>query len=82
MAKKSTYSITEAKNELTRLVRSVDERPVEITRRGRTTAWIISDEDFRRLKAKTKGFAASLREIGPVEIPLGDRSVAGRNPWE
>lgn len=74
--------MTDAKNQFPRIVRGVAKCPVEITKRGRTTAWVISDEEFRRLTAAKKGFAASLREIGPVEIPLGDREIEGSNPWD
>lgn len=46
----SSYSISEAKDRLARLVHEAEsEGPVELTRRGRPVAVVLGLEDYRRL---------------------------------
>jgi prevent-host-death family protein len=51
------YSIAEARDKFTKLVRRVEEKaPVEITRRGKTVAVLMSVEEYQRLQARQRGF--------------------------
>lgn len=51
----NTYSIAEAKAHLAQVVRQAEERgPVELTRRGRPVAMVISIPDYQRLGGKPK----------------------------
>ena len=51
------FSIAEARDKFTRLVRRVEEKaPVELTRRGKTVAVLMSIEEYRRLQAQQRGF--------------------------
>lgn len=51
------YSIAEAKDQLPALVREVAEAPVEITRRGKAVALVISMDEFERLRQGRQNFA-------------------------
>lgn len=48
-----TYSITEARNQFATLIRNAEEKkqPVQVTRRGRPVAVILSTEAYARLVA-------------------------------
>lgn len=53
----SSYSIAEAKNHFTELVHKAElHTPVEITRRGRPVAVLLSIDDYRRLENKRSDF--------------------------
>lgn len=49
----TTYSIAEARNQFTALVRDAEEsnQPVQVTRRGQPVAVILSAEEYARLLA-------------------------------
>jgi len=50
-----TYSIAEAKSHLSRLVHLVEEGvPVELTRRGRPVAVVLSIEEYKQLRTPRK----------------------------
>ena len=50
-----TYSIAEAKSHLSRLVHQVEEgAPVELTRRGRPVAVLLSIQEYKRLQTPRK----------------------------
>lgn len=54
-----SYSIAEAKNLLGRLVHEAEEGPpVELTRRGRPVAMVVSVPEFERLSQPRRGFTA------------------------
>jgi len=78
---KKTYSIAEAKDGFTRLIRIVEAGDhVHITRRGRPVAVLLSREVFETLEPKRPGFAEALarfRElVGPEDL-LDDEDLAG-----
>lgn len=51
------YSIAEAKNKLTKIVRDVEQtEPVEFTRHGKTVAVLMSAEEYSRLQKRGDGF--------------------------
>ena len=56
----TTYSIADARNKFTALIRDVEKtaRPVEITRRGEPVVVILSTEEYARLlgQQKKQGF--------------------------
>jgi len=59
----STYSIAEARDALTGLVHRVEEgEPIQLTRRGRPVAVLISVAEYRRLKApaESRRFGSAL----------------------
>jgi prevent-host-death family protein len=61
---KRTVTIAEAKNELPKIVHSAERgQPIEITRRGRPVAAIVSLQDYLRLQAATGGFWKSLQSF-------------------
>lgn len=87
-----SYSIAEAKNHLSGLVHEVEEQgPVELTRRGRPVAMVISMEEFERLQQPKAGvwdairqwraeMGDDLKDLDPDEIWGGIRSSsAGRD---
>ena len=58
------YSIADARDHLTQLVHSVEQgKPIEITRRGKRVAILLSAEDFDRLSAHQGSFGSSLAEF-------------------
>jgi antitoxin Phd len=51
------FSISHARDKLTSLVRRVEaRRPIELTRRGKTVAVLMSADEYRRLTAGERGF--------------------------
>ena len=71
----SDYSIAEAKNQLTRLVRRAEqEAPVTLTRRGRPVAVIVSVATFERLTAG-RGDLWSAIEQWRASAPLDQLDV-------
>jgi antitoxin Phd len=51
------YSIAEARNRFTAIVRQAErESPVELTRRGKPVAVILSIQEYRRLSGASGGF--------------------------
>ena len=53
-----SYSIAEAKNHFTEIVHEAEQHaPVEITRRGRPVAILLSIDDYRRLENRHSNFA-------------------------
>lgn len=61
-----TYSITEARNQFPTLIRNAEEKkqPVQVTRRGRPVAVILSAEAYARLVANQpqRNFWAACQE--------------------
>ena len=47
----TTYSIAEARNHFTALIRQAEEGPIHITRRGESVAVISSASEYERLSA-------------------------------
>ncbi len=81
------YSISEAKNHLHRLVRAAESGgAVEITRRGRPVAMLVSMEEYERLHGRRVGFWQALedfRRIAGNEMAVGDevfRDLRDRSP--
>lgn len=76
----SPCSIAEARNHLTELIREVEHgRPIEISRRGKVVAVIVSEAAFHRRKTRRNGFAKALREFMATRSPEGvvtDREIA------
>jgi antitoxin Phd len=59
---KRTVTIAEAKNELPKIVHRAERgQSIEITRRGRPVAVIVSIQDYLRLQAATGGFWKSVQ---------------------
>ncbi|WP_347248417.1 type II toxin-antitoxin system Phd/YefM family antitoxin [Zoogloea sp.] len=59
----STYSIAEARDALTGLIHRVEEgEPIQLTRRGRPVAVLISVAEYQRLKApvESRSFGSAL----------------------
>ncbi|HYX26253.1 MAG TPA: type II toxin-antitoxin system Phd/YefM family antitoxin [Thermoanaerobaculia bacterium] len=73
-----TYSIAEARDNLTSVVQEAEEgTQVELTRQGKPVAVLVGVEDFERLSKKKPGFweayqefrrTADLSELDPDEI--------------
>jgi prevent-host-death family protein len=60
----SRYSIAEAKTHLTSIVRDVEKRsPVELTRRGKPVAVIVSIDEYRRLTTPGGSFWDALEKF-------------------
>ena len=82
------HSITEARRNLPRLVREAEHgKTVELTRRGKTVAVLVSHRKFERLGAGWRSFAEAYREfnttvdleklnLDPDEIFAGARDAA------
>lgn len=53
----SKYSIAEARNQLSSIIRATETgQRIKLTRRGRTVAVILSYREFERLSGQQKGF--------------------------
>lgn len=90
-----SYSIAEAKNVLGRVVHEAEEgSPVELTRRGRPVAMVVSVPEFERLSQPRRGFTAIYEDfcrrfdlaeldIDPDEVfaPAPDASVGKDFSW-
>ncbi len=81
------YPISEAKDHLSRLVRTAErDGAVEITRRGRPVAMLVSIEEYERLHGRRVGFWQALeafRRIAGNEMEVGDevfRDLRDRSP--
>jgi prevent-host-death family protein len=66
------YSIADARNHLTRLVREVEQGgSVGLTRRGRLVAVVVSEPEYRRLSADGAGLRQALRSFLKLRPPGG-----------
>jgi antitoxin Phd len=70
-----SYSIASAQSHLPGILHDVERgEPVEITRRGKPIAVVVSIDEYRRMNVPTKGFAevygAWRRSVAPED--LGD----------
>lgn len=75
------FSIAEARDQFTKLVRRVEDKaPIEVTRRGKTVAVLMSVEEFRRLQAQRRGFfdayEAFRAEVNLEAVGLTDEEFA------
>ncbi len=53
----SSYSIVQARNQLTRIIRLLEHTPrIEITRRGQSVAVLLSIQEFDRLRQSRTAF--------------------------
>jgi len=60
----TTYTIAEARDQLSRVVHQAEEvGPVELTRRGRTVAVVVSAAEYERLAAGRKPVFRVIEEI-------------------
>jgi prevent-host-death family protein len=60
----NNYSIAEAKNNLSHLVHKVEEgKPVHITRRGKSVAVLLSEDEFLRMNKVRPSPAKALRHF-------------------
>lgn len=88
------YSIAEARNHFTSLVRTVErESAIELTRRGKPVAVILSVQEYKRLSARQAGFWAAYsafrervntQELGiepDTFLGLRDRSPGREDRW-
>jgi prevent-host-death family protein len=56
-----TFSVTEAKNHLSRLIHHVEEEgPVRLTRRGRPVAVVISVGDYQKFQSSRPGLMEAI----------------------
>jgi len=81
------YTIAEARNHLTRLVREVEGgRTVGLTRRGKLVAVVVSGPEFNRLHGGTGGLRTALRAFlkerpqGGVLSARGVAALRDRSP--
>jgi antitoxin Phd len=59
-----TYTVAEAKNRLTELLHEVErEGPVQVTRRGKPIAFVISVDEYERLQQGRPSFWAAYVEF-------------------
>ncbi len=67
-----SYSIAQARDKLARVVREAEEgQPVELTRRGKPVAVVVSVEDYARMRGNVPGLWERLSEFRETER-LGD----------
>jgi antitoxin Phd len=76
------FSIAEAKNRLPTIVHSVENGPsVELTRRGKPVAVLLSIQEYERLSRKYTGFWSALsqyrRKVENEGIEISDRDFKG-----
>ena len=76
------YSIAQARDRLPGIVHEVEQgQPVELTRRGKPVAVVMSVHDYRRVSSGQPGFAAALEAFrGATDLAalgLADEDWAG-----
>lgn len=76
------FSIAEAKNRLPTIVHSVEKGPsVELTRRGKPVAVLLSIQEYERLSRKYTGFWSAVsqyrRKLEDEGIEITDRDFKG-----
>jgi len=77
------FSIAEAKNKLPTIIHSVEKGPsVELTRRGKPVAVLLSIQEYERLSRKYTGFWNAFSEFRRKEaedegIEISDRDFKG-----
>jgi len=76
------FSIAEAKNRLPTIVHSVENGPsVELTRRGKPVAVLLSIQEYKRLSRKYTGFWSAVsqyrRKLEDEGIEISDRDFKG-----
>jgi prevent-host-death family protein len=69
-------SVAEAKNTLPALLHDAESAPVEIVRRGKPVAVILSRATYDRLRGKSEGLWASLERFREAH-DLGELDAAG-----
>ena len=79
---KTEWQLQDAKANLSQLVnRALDEGPQRITRHGRGAAVVLSERDYERLVARTRGTLSEFlarSPLGAVEIDVRNHDDAGR----
>lgn len=82
MQVKAEWPLQDAKANLSQLVnRALAEGPQRITRHGRGAAVVLSERDYERLVARTRGSLSaflSQSPLGDVDVDVRDRSDVGR----
>lgn len=78
----NTYSIAEARDNLTSIVRDVERTmAVELTRRGKPVAVILSIDEYRRLSAPAGSFSHAYtrfrEQVDLAALDLGPELFAG-----
>ena len=88
-----TYSIAEARDNLAKIVRESESGPVELTRRGRPVAVLVSLDEFERLQGRGENFwqrLVAFRQLASVErfgidedvfAGVRDRDTGRKAPW-
>jgi len=76
------FSIAEAKNKLSTIIHNVEKGPyVELTRRGKPVAVLLSIQEYERLRRKYTGFWSAIsefrRKIEDEGIEISDRDFEG-----
>ena len=76
------FSISEAKNKLPTIIHYVEKGPyVELTRRGRPVAVLLSIQEYERLSRKYTGFWSAVsefrRKVEDKGIEISDRDFEG-----
>ena len=70
------YSISDARNNLPSIVKQVEYGPaVELTRRGRPVAVLISHKEYERLKPAKSDLWTAIQEWRATHEPLTDAEV-------
>lgn len=76
------FSIAEAKNKLSTIIHNVEKGPyVELTRRGKPVAVLLSIQEYERLSRKYTGFWSAIsefrRKLEDEGIEISDRDFEG-----
>lgn len=81
------YSIAEARDHLTGIVHEVEkDGPIELTRRGKPVAAIVSIEDYRRLSPKRLSFSEAYEkfrqspDFEPIDVDEVYAGVRDKSP--
>lgn len=73
------YSVAEARQRFTELVRSVERgRPLEITRRGRPVAVLVSASEYARMAGAEASFSGALEAFREATDP---KLLRGPDPF-
>lgn len=77
------YSITAARNQLPAIVHEVENGPpVELTRRGRPVAVLLSFRDYERLRPRKRSLSEAIHQRGASRFGVSRfQSVSSRRGW-
>jgi prevent-host-death family protein len=76
------WSIRDAKDHLSQLIKAAQSEPQAITRRGRRTAILLSEREFERLRHQAEPLTSFFARGGLEDIEIERVKASARDPGE